>query len=410
MGGVQFSTLYLVEALDRARWNPVVVCPGEGDLSRVCRDGGVESHIVARPRFWSTSVRAGRNMRLPNPFAWIWNAIVILRATRLLTLFLAEHAPDVLVTKGLPSHFIGGLAARHAGVPCLWHVQDLISDRTFGIYRRVFAFAAQRLPQHIIVDGRAIKDQLPQSIHSRVSIVHNGIDTGVFHPGRDGAAVRREFDIAPDQIVIGQAGRITPWKGQHYLIEAFAKIAGEFPKTVLLFVGAPVFESDAYERQLRAMAAESGLEHRIIFAGYRHDLPNVLAAMDVFAYTSVEKDTSPLALLSAMSSGLPIVAFDIEGVTELVEDDETFLLTPAARAAALAQALRLLVTDEQLRLLLAQNARRAAQTKFNLEQYVNRVERVLLNACSPDLAAPGCAMSDSSATKPNKSAMPAVGL
>jgi glycosyltransferase involved in cell wall biosynthesis len=380
MGGVQFSTLYVAGRLHSSRWRPLVICPAEGDLTRACADAGIESYVLARPRFWSTSVRVGRNVRLPNPFAWIWNALAMLRAVRTLTLFLEQAAPDIVVTKGLQSHFIGGLAARRVSVPCVWHVQDLISERTFGIYRRVFAFAARRLSQTIITDGRAIKDQLPQSIHARVAVVHNGVDTTVFHPNCDGSKVRKEFGILPEQIVIGHAGRITPWKGQHYLIEAFAQIANESPNAVLLLAGAPVFDTDAYERRLRAMADEFGLRDRIIFAGFRRDLPNVLAAMDIFAFTSTEKDTSPLALLSAMATGLPIVAFNIEGVREVFDDDSSVMSVPVGDSRAIADALSTLLADAQRRRELGERARIAAQEQFSLERFVNQNEQVLCDA------------------------------
>jgi glycosyltransferase involved in cell wall biosynthesis len=388
MGGVQFSTLYLAQALDRARWNPIVVCPAEGDLTRACRDARVETQLLKWPRTWSTSVRVGRNTRLPNPFAWLWNVIVMFRAVRRLGALLQQQSPDVLLTKGLQSHFIGGFAARRVRIPCVWHVQDLISDRSFGIYRRIFSLAASRLPQQIIVDGRAIKDQLPESIHSRVSVVHNGVDTTVFCTERDGSAVRCELGIGPDQLVIGHTGRMTPWKGQHYLIDAFAKIAREFPNAVLLLVGSPVFDHDGYESRLRAMAREYQLADRIIFAGYRHDLPNVLAAMDVFAFTSIEKDTTPLALLSAMSSGLPIVAFDIEGVREICGDEQSFPVVPVGDSKALAQSLSSLIGNQALRLRLGENAHRLAEQKFSLERYVSNMELALTNSFEFQFEAP----------------------
>lgn len=382
MGGVQFSTLYLAQTLDRSWWHSIVVCPREGDLTVACRDAGIDTRVVAYPRLWSTSVRIGRDARVPNLFAWLWNAFVVMRSTRLVRNRLRELAPEVIVTKGLTSHFIGGFAGRGLGLPCVWHVQDLISERSFGVYRRIFNFAASRLPQQIIVDGAAIKEQLPPSIHSRIAVVHNGVDTNIFRPGLDGSAVRGEFEISPEQVVIGHAARLTPWKGQHYLIEAFAQIADQYPNAVLLFAGSPVFDHDAYEQRLQAMAIEFGLLDRIKFAGYRHDLQNVVAAMDIFAFTSIEKDTSPLALLSAMASGLPIVAFDIEGVRELTApDQQRFLSVPVGDTKLLAESLRSLIIDQSLRSRLAHNVRRAAETEFSLTQYVSRIERELTAVC-----------------------------
>jgi glycosyltransferase involved in cell wall biosynthesis len=123
-----------------------------------------------------------------------------------------------------------------------------------------------------------------------------------------------------------------------------------------------------------------GVNARIKFAGYRHDTAEVLAAMDVFAFTSIEKDTSPLALLSAMSCGLPIIAFDIAGVRELMASDDQFLLAPVEDIGALAQALSLVVRDDNLRRRMGASARKQAETKFNLDKYTARIEQVFCDS------------------------------
>jgi len=379
MGGVQFSTLYLLQALDRERWCPIVVCPEEGDLSRACREAGVEVRVLPQPCLWSTSLRLGTK-RLPNPAAWAGDAWLIAKAARRLKKVLVECSPDLVVTKGLPSHFLGGFATRQLGIPCVWHVQDFISERTFGIYRRAFAAAARILPTRIIVDGKAIADQLPQTLRSRISVVLNGVDTNVFRPGLDGTTLRRQFDIPDDHLVIGHVGRMTPWKGQHYLIEAFAAVAADHPKATLLLVGSPVFDNDSYERRLLALVAQLRLRERVKFAGYTHDMPGALAAMDVFAFTSVEKDTSPLALLSAMSSGLPIVAFDIAGTREVMASEDQFALVPVGNVAELAGALSHLLQDEPLRRALADASRQQALAELSLDEHTNRIEQVLRDA------------------------------
>jgi glycosyltransferase involved in cell wall biosynthesis len=375
MGGVQFSTLYLVQTLDPERWRCVVVCPEEGDLVQACREARIETHVLSQPRLWSTSVRIGAT-RLPNPLAWAGDFWLLARAVARLRAFLKQLGPDLIITKGLPSHFLGGFAARKLRTPCVWHVQDLISERSFGIYRRALGWAARALPTRIIVDGQSIAEQLPPSLRSRTDVIYNGVDTNVFSPEVDGTSARREFGIGGDELVIGHAGRVTPWKGQHYLIEAFAEVAKSNPKVTLLLVGAPVFDNDSYQRRLVTTVAQLGLGKRVKFAGYRQDLPALLAAMDVFAFTSIEKDTSPLALLSAMSTGLPIVAFDIDGARELMASADQFLLTPVKNVTALAGALLRVVEDASLRQALGDAARKQALSEFSLERYRNRIEHV----------------------------------
>jgi glycosyltransferase involved in cell wall biosynthesis len=287
--------------------------------------------------------------------------------------------PDLVVSKGLFSHFYGGLAARQLRIPCVWHVQDFISERCWKVYQRFFGQVARWLPEHIIVDGESISRQLHPTVQDRISVIHNGVDTEVFRPDVDGQGIRRELGIPKDGMVIGHVGRMTPWKGQHYLLEAFACIAAVMDNVNLLFVGAPVFDSNAYQRDLVKLTYQLGLDDRVKFAGYRHDMPSVLAAMDVFAFTSVEKDTSPLTLLSAMSSGLPVVAFDIEGVQELLPAGEQFRV-PVGQVSALAGSITKLLSNAALRRHFAASGRRLAESEFGVERYVSRMQKVFLKA------------------------------
>jgi len=148
-------------------------------------------------------------------------------AARRLARVLQQVNADLIVTKGLFSHFYGGLAARQLGIPCVWHVQDFISERFWKVYQRLFGQVARWMPDHIIVDGASISRQLHRTVRNRTSIIHNAVDTNVFRPGLDGRTIRKEVGIPLDAMVIGHVGRMTPWKGQHYLLQAFARIAAD---------------------------------------------------------------------------------------------------------------------------------------------------------------------------------------
>jgi glycosyltransferase involved in cell wall biosynthesis len=174
---------------------------------------------------------------------------------------------------------------------------------------------------------------------------------------------------------------MTPWKGQHYLLEAFAQLADDFPHSYLLLVGGALFDGDNYEQQLHQRSRALGLENRVIFTGYRTDLPQTLAAMDIFAYPSTEKDTSPLALLSAMAVGLPIVAFDIAGIREVIGESEAGLLVPVKQVEIFAQWLAYLLTHTEDRQQMAWAARSQAEERFSLQSYVSQMEDVLHTVC-----------------------------
>ena len=149
---------------------------------------------------------------------------------------------------------------------------------------------------------------------------------------------------------------------------------GKLPS--LLLVGAPTFDNDIYEKRLRARVEELELKHQVIFSGFRADLPLILSVMDIFAYPSVEKDTSPLALLSALACGLPVVAFDIDGVREVI--GEAGMLIPVKDERKMADALEKLIQDADLRKQMGIQSRKRAVTRFGLEQYVAGMEAAFL--------------------------------
>jgi glycosyltransferase involved in cell wall biosynthesis len=378
MAGVEYNALRLAERLDRNRWEVLLICPEEGDLPAGFRRAGLWVHILPRPHLWSSSVRLGNQWRLPNPAACAWDMGALAVAARRLARLLAGLRPDLVVTKGLFPHFYGGLAARRCGIPCLWHAEDFISERWFGVFRRGLGRAARRLPRAIAAIGEPVARQFPPDVQAKVHVIHNGADTTAFRPGREGGLVRRELGLPADALVVGHVARLTPWKGQRQLLEAFARLAPDVPRARLLLVGAPVFDSHAYERSLKARAAALGLADRVIFAGYRRDVARVLTAIDVLAYPSLEKDNCPLALLEAMAAGLPVVAFDIEGIRMVLERPEYGLLVPVGHSEPLARALNELLADGERRRQLGRGARRRIEEAFSLDLHVRRFEALFL--------------------------------
>jgi glycosyltransferase involved in cell wall biosynthesis len=364
--------------LDPSRWETLVAIPREGDFSGQCQAAGLAWKIFPRPRMLSTSFWTGNKRKLPNPFAWVWNVAAIFVAASRTAGFLRRERPDVVMTKGLVCHFYGGLASKKLGIPCIWHTEDFVSERFGGIYRFVFGQFAIRLPSHIVTISRSLFRQVPPAAKTRASVATNGIDTRLFRPGRCGSKIREEFGLAADAMVIGNVSRLTPWKGQHLLIEAFARVAQNNDRAHLVLVGAALFGGVSYERNLRGQVARLGLSNRVTFTGNRNDVRDLLAAMDIFAYTAVEKDAWPLSLLQAMSSGLPVIAFDIEGVRDPMGPDvQSMQLIPVGDVKVFSDSLALLAGDAARRKMLGEAARERAVQACDIEARVKRIEGIL---------------------------------
>jgi glycosyltransferase involved in cell wall biosynthesis len=376
MAGVEFSTLYLAQHLDRSRFRVVVVCPEEGDLPERCRAAGIDVVIEPAPRFIPTGIEIGRAY-IPNPLSWLVNPLLLIGLARRHAALYRRLDAALICTKGVFAHLYGTLAAKIAGRPAVIHMQDLLAN---PLYIRAFGMFA-RLARRIIADGAPIRDQLAPFVGAeRVDLIYNGVDLEQFSAAVSGAGVRAEWGVDSDAILIGNAARLTAWKGQDVLLKAFIRIAPDYPRAKLALIGSPVFHGDAFEAALRRLAAESGLADRIIFAGFRWDLPQVLAALDIFVYPSIRKDTSPLSLVSALASGLPTAASDVGGVAELLTHERDGLIVPAADVDALVVALRRMLDDPDLRKRLGAAARQTAERSLSLSAFARRCESVFERA------------------------------
>ncbi|WP_437981592.1 glycosyltransferase [Sorangium sp. So ce117] len=190
----------------------------------------------------------------------------------------------------------------------------------------VDAHVAVSQPTATVVLGRREVD--PPKLH----VVVNGINLSRFAPDPAARArVRAELAIPRDAWVVGSVGRLSPVKNHALLVRAAATSLPRDGRVLLVGEGA--------ERgRLDALARELGVSERVLFAGERHDVPALLAALDVFALPSLSEGL-PLALLEAMAAGLPVVATDVGGVSTVLVHGETGFLVPSDEAAPLAARL-----------------------------------------------------------------------
>lgn len=322
MGGVQHSTFLLTEQIIKDKTADVrIILPGEGRFSRLCQENKVPYNTYNQIQYVSTSVSwFNDRLRIPNLFAWVFNIYAILINSIRIKKIVEQDFPHLAITKGLHSHLSAGMACKSLNLPVVWHLQDLISQRYCGILHSIFNYIAEKIPDQIICDGKVILDSLKQVVRLRATTVLNGIKINDLSRGKEaGLRTRQGLGIPANAYVIGNMARITPWKGQELLLNVFTKYAELNQNSYLLLVGSPLFEKDKYFKYLIKLIDKYGLAKRVIMPGYRSDLKEIFSAMDFFIYPSLEKDTSPLALLSAISSGLPVAVTNIKSLKEITD-------------------------------------------------------------------------------------------
>ena len=324
MGGVQYSSFLLARELQyQKEIKPLILLPCKGPFTILCDKNAIPFQIYPSKPFLSTSFKFFNDQfRLPNPIAWIHNIFSIIYNSIQIKSYLKIHQNSVVLSKGLQSHFTTSLACRYTPHHLIWHIQDLISDRYGEILFKIFSLVARIFPDYIICDGEIIQRRLGPISRLKSTVILNGIDTAELKQiEKYRIRIRQEFKLQTNAFVIGHVGRITPWKGQIKLLNAFIKYSKINSDAYLFLVGSPLFDDGKYYQKIKEMISQNGLGDKVIMPGYRSDLNAIFSAIDLFIYPSLEKDTSPLALLSAISSGLPVAISSIESLEELVKNN-----------------------------------------------------------------------------------------
>lgn len=272
---------------------------------------------------------------------------------------------DIVHTRNLEAFLYGAIAAKIAGTPRLIHSEH---GRTFP-ERPHRAWLQRRLlkgTDYAFAVSERLKTDLVREIGLQpdlLDVIWNGVDFRCFAPGA------RPADRPLDEIVIGSVGRLVAVKNYALLLQAVSQLREGPPIRVVLVGDGP--ESGS----LRRLAATLGLEDRVLFVGHSDDVPALLRAMDIFVLPSVSEGMSN-TLLEAMASGVVVVASDVGGNGELIEDGTTGLLFHSGDVKALTYHLRRLVYDTALRTRLAAAALSRARQEFSMDAMIARYEEM----------------------------------
>lgn len=222
------------------------------------------------------------------------------------------------------------------------------------------------LKQHMVAEG------FPER---RIQVVYNGID-----PARRPTAIHRHvaremLGLPMDSFVVGTVGRLDAVKNLRLMLQAHCRVLERYPAARAVIVG------DGPERAaLQATAAELGIEHAVMFAGYRSDVRMLMPAFDVYLNTSNYEGVS-LTILEAMAAGVPVVATRVGGNPEVVVDQETGVLVPQ-RARAIADAVARLAYEPRRRRILGDAGRWRVMRHFSMARMVNDYATLYLGLAS----------------------------
>jgi len=231
-------------------------------------------------------------------------------------------------------------------------------------------FLYRRLVNHLIVVSASVLERYEPFLRrgdlsrERISVVHSSYWEERFHPGVKPAPIRGDLGVSGEEaLLVGVVGRLVLDKGGSFFLKAAARIASEVPSARFLFVG-----RGTEEERLRGEAASLGLSDRVRFLGFREDIPEITAALDLSVLPSVDCDASSAVLKEAMALGKPVVATDIGGAREIIEHGKTGLVVPPRDSEALAQAIKQILQREDRGRSMGEEGRRRVSSEFSIRR------------------------------------------
>lgn len=298
-----------------------------------------------------------------------------LRAAREFYQLCRELQPDIVHTHNPKPGVYGRIAARLARVPLVVNtVHGLYAQPTDRFAKRAVVYGLERVAA---LFSNAELVQNPEDVavlrslrvpQRKLTVLGNGVDLERFGPAtaEERAATRHELALADDEVVIGAVGRLVDEKGYPELFDAFATVRKRHPNARLVVVGPhQPDKADAVSPDTMKQAEAGG----VTFLGHRDDVERLYSTFDIYVLAS-HREGFPRSAMEAAACGLPLVATDIRGCRQVVDDDVNGLLVPVRDSKALADALARLVGDPDLRHRLGASAVDKSRREFDQQRVI----------------------------------------
>ena len=357
IGGGEISILTVINNLDKNRFSASLVTYGEGPFAEMARRRGIDTAVIRRSGPLSE-------------ISVITNLIAYIR----------QKDIDIVHVNSLDIR--AGVAARLAGVPCVGHLRVIFPltwrDRLFVRLSRV-TIAVSKAAVDYFCEGAS-------GYGKKFIVMPNMVDVPAeVKP----APLRSEFGIPEGAPLIGMAGRMDPFKGHNVFIDAAAIIKNDIPDARFFIVGGPS-EGDAaeeeYFKQQKARADSAGMGDSIVFTGFRPDILNVIAALDVLVVPSrvikkprgISTEGFGRVAIEAMALGVPVVSSDAGGLKEIVRDGVSGIVVASDDPLAAARAVTGLLGDRERAAAVKSAAKRQFDELYSLKS-IEKIEELYRN-------------------------------
>ncbi len=370
--GAQQYLFDLVRCLTRVM--PVVMCPQRGPLVEKLEAVGIQTLLLPYPdslnRYRRTLLQGSARQRLRTGAALLAYNFRVRRR-------LEEEQIDLVYANNLRSLLSVGTAAKLSRRPLVWYIQLQHSSGPLDLL-------GLHLADRVVTISHSARSlfspQQQGACRDKLVTIHPGIELAPFArepapPASQGAGADAQ------ELTIGVVAVLAARKGQHRLIEALRVVLPRLSpryRLRLWLIGDALPGDEGYKQELITQVRAAGLDEVITFLGWRDDVPQWLARLDVLVLPSSAEGV-PRALLEGMAAGKPVIATRVGGVPELVVDGQTGYLVPPDDVPALAEALCRLIQDPDRAQAMGRAGQRRAEAFFSVRPFAERFDSLFLS-------------------------------
>jgi len=298
--------------------------------------------------------------------------------------YFRKEKPDIVHTHTIKAGFLGQIAAKLAGVPIIIHTNHgfYFQNNSSWMRRKFFIFIEKKSSQCSNLIFSINKEDIETAIKKKICAPDlikysgDGIDLNRFSPQRFSEEFilnkKKQLGIDPKKKIIGIVARLVEEKGYLDLFEAFRIILKKFPQTLLLIVGP--YEPEKKDKIHPEIVKKYQIEKSVIFLGERTDVEEIYPLMDVFVLPSYREGLG-LAILEASATEKPVIATNVRGCREAIDDGKTGILVPPKNPEKLAEAITYLFLNPEKANIMGKEGRKKVQREFDERLVFDKIKK-----------------------------------
>lgn len=361
IGGGQRVLLDIVEGI-KNDYNIRVVLPAEGSLLSELEKIDVSYDVVSIGNYNRT------HKNITDVVKYVKQT---LKFAVTICQIIKKHEIDLVYANGTLTFFGGVCACVFTQTPIIFHLHGVWSDRKSTALVKLLS--KMDIVKRVISVSYIVKNQLEAS--DKNVVIYNSVDIEKFKPSQN-SDIKARLQIPPNHHTVGIISSLIPEKGHEDFIKAAKIVTHQIQDVVFLIVGdIPDKSEQIYKDSLYNIVSQLSLKDKIIFTGYRPDIPQILSVLDVLVVASTIPEACPVVLVEASASGVPAVASRLGGSIELVKDGVNGFLYDASKPEYLASKILTILQDDALADKLGKQARAIAEERFDKRKFVQRIKR-----------------------------------